>query len=61
MLGYQEHTDYELIQSTNPEYKNAIVRVNIFRSHRQVIQYISPTDHSLLGISLAIVSGVLVV
>lgn len=25
------------------------MRVNIFRTHRQVIQYVSPTDHSLLG------------
>lgn len=48
-LGYQEHSDYELIRSTNPEHVNVIVRVNIFRSHRQVIQYIAPDDHKKLG------------
>eukprot|EP01127_Copromyxa_protea_P002844 TRINITY_DN12778_c0_g1_i1.p1 TRINITY_DN12778_c0_g1~~TRINITY_DN12778_c0_g1_i1.p1 ORF type:complete len:1030 (+),score=308.71 TRINITY_DN12778_c0_g1_i1:16-3105(+) len=48
-LGYQEHTDYELIRSTNPLHENVIVRVNIFRSHRQVIQYIAPDDHKKLG------------
>eukprot|EP01125_Pyxidicula_operculata_P010778 TRINITY_DN3550_c0_g1_i1.p1 TRINITY_DN3550_c0_g1~~TRINITY_DN3550_c0_g1_i1.p1 ORF type:complete len:1035 (-),score=287.65 TRINITY_DN3550_c0_g1_i1:40-3144(-) len=48
-LGYQEHTDYELIQSTNPDFNKAIVRVNVFRSHRQVIQYITPTDSVKLG------------
>ena len=34
----QEHLDYELVQSTNPEFNKAVVRVNIFRDHRQTIQ-----------------------
>lgn len=38
VLEYQEHIDYSLIQSTNPEFNKAIVRVNIFRDHRQTIQ-----------------------
>lgn len=37
-LEYQEHIDYGLVQSTNPEFNKAIVRVNIFRDHRQTIQ-----------------------
>lgn len=37
-LEYQEHQDYELVQSTNPEFNKAIVRVNIHRDHRQTIQ-----------------------
>ncbi|VDO84507.1 unnamed protein product [Heligmosomoides polygyrus] len=48
-MGYQEHIDYELIQSTNPEFQKAIVRVNVFREHRQTIQYIHPSDASKLG------------
>nr|CAD7440104.1 unnamed protein product [Timema bartmani] len=48
-LEYQEHLDYDLIQSTNPEFNKAIVRVNIFRDHRQTIQYIHPTDAHKLG------------
>jgi len=48
-LEYKEHQDYEIVQSTNPEFHNCIVRVNIYRSHRQVIQYITPTDSSKLG------------
>lgn len=48
-LNYQEHLDYEIIQSTNPDFNKAVVRVNIFREHRQTIQYISPTDHHKLG------------
>ena len=43
-LNYKEHTDYDVLQSTNPDYNHAIVRVNINRDHRQTIQYIRPQD-----------------
>ncbi|SCU85526.1 LADA_0D08064g1_1 [Lachancea dasiensis] len=48
-LGYQEHMDYDIIQSTNPSFNKAIVRVDIKRSHRQTIQYIVPNDCHVLG------------
>lgn len=48
-LGYEEHLDYDIAQSTNPEFNNAIVRVNVFRQHRQTIQYIQPEDAHVLG------------
>eukprot|EP01132_Coremiostelium_polycephalum_P003792 gene3792-4718_t len=48
-LKYVEHVDYELVKSTNPEFHDAIIRVNIFRSHRQTIQYIQPQDYQKLG------------
>ncbi|KAJ3224271.1 N-acetyltransferase 10 [Clydaea vesicula] len=48
-LGYEEHLDYDIIQSTNPAFQKSIVRVNIFRDHRQTIQYIQPQDHSVLS------------
>ncbi|GEQ68235.1 hypothetical protein JCM33374_g1902 [Metschnikowia sp. JCM 33374] len=48
-LGYTEHMDYDIIQSTNPSFNKAIVRVDIKRAHRQTIQYISPNDHHVLG------------
>ena len=37
-LGYEEHMDYDISQSTNPDFNKAIVRVNIFKTHRQTIQ-----------------------
>ena len=37
-LGYEEHLDYDIAQSTNPDFNKAIVRVNVFREHRQTIQ-----------------------
>ncbi|CAG98875.1 ribosome biosynthesis protein KRE33 [Kluyveromyces lactis] len=48
-LGYQEHIDYDIIQSTNPSFNKAIVRVDIKREHRQTIQYIIPNDSHVLG------------
>ncbi|KAL7750286.1 N-acetyltransferase 10 [Sorochytrium milnesiophthora] len=48
-LGYEEHLDYDLVQSTNPDFNKAIVRVNVFRNHRQTIQYIQPQDAHVLG------------
>lgn len=43
-LGYKEHSDYEIIQSTNPLFRRAIVRINVFKQHRQTVQYITPDD-----------------
>lgn len=48
-LNYLDHVDYSIIQSTNPDFNKAIVRVNIHRTHRQTIQYIQPQDAHVLG------------
>jgi N-acetyltransferase 10 len=48
-LDYVDHNDYTLLQSTNPDYNKAIVRINIHRQHRQTIQYIQPQDYHVLG------------
>lgn len=48
-LGYTDHVDYTILQSTNAAYNKAIVRINIYRSHRQTIQYIQPQDAHVLG------------
>jgi N-acetyltransferase 10 len=48
-LGYMDHVDYSIIQSTNPSFNKAIVRVNVHRQHRQTIQYIKPEDSQVLG------------
>ncbi|KIY44518.1 DUF699-domain-containing protein [Fistulina hepatica ATCC 64428] len=49
VLGYEEHLDYDVVQSTNPDWGKAIVRVNVFKGHRQTIQYIQPEDAHVLG------------
>merc|ERR1719491_88757 len=44
-LGMQEHKDYELVQAADSaDVNKALVRVNIFRDHRQTVQYIAPSD-----------------
>lgn len=48
-LGYEEHIDYEILRSTNPEFKGAVIRLNVFREHRQIIQYIHPNDSHYLA------------
>ncbi|KAK8812414.1 hypothetical protein WA158_007648 [Blastocystis sp. Blastoise] len=48
-LKFKDHQDYEVIHSTNPEYNNAIIRINIFRTHRQTIQYILPNENVKLS------------
>jgi N-acetyltransferase 10 len=48
-LKYLDHVDYTILQSTNPEFNKAIVRVNVHRQHRQTIQYIQPQDAHVLG------------
>ncbi|KAI9802178.1 MAG: killer toxin resistant protein [Sarcosagium campestre] len=48
-LNYMDHADYTIIQSTNPDFNKAIVRVNVHRQHRQTIQYIQPEDAHVLG------------
>ena len=45
-LGFQEHLDYDLLQSTGAV--KSLVRINVFRDHRQTIQYISPNDSAML-------------
>jgi N-acetyltransferase 10 len=48
-LNYMDHVDYTILQSTNPEFNKAIVRVSVHRQHRQTIQYIQPQDAHVLG------------
>lgn len=48
-LNYLDHSDYTILQSTNPDFNKAIVRVNVHRQHRQTIQYIQPQDAHVLG------------
>lgn len=48
-LGYKEHDDYELLQSDDPDLKKCIVRVNVFKHHRQTVQYIAPEDSKSLS------------
>ena len=58
-LGYHDHTDYEVHKKesrpgstdfrSKEEKDKVIVKINIFRNHRQTIQYIAPADGATVG------------
>eukprot|EP00300_Choanocystis_sp_HF-7_P007698 c15461_g1_i1.p1 GENE.c15461_g1_i1~~c15461_g1_i1.p1 ORF type:complete len:1046 (-),score=255.99 c15461_g1_i1:31-2880(-) len=48
-LEWKEHTDYTLVKSTDQDLKDVVIRVNVFREHRQTIQYIKPHHAHLLS------------
>lgn len=48
-LGYKEHLDYDVLQSTNPDFHKSIIRINVFKDHRQTIQWIQPGDYQVLA------------
>ncbi|XP_047155039.1 RNA cytidine acetyltransferase 1 [Vigna umbellata] len=48
-LDYKEHIDFDVVKSVNPEFKKATVRINIYKHHRQTIQYILPNEHEKLS------------
>ncbi|KAJ4462772.1 putative RNA cytidine acetyltransferase [Paratrimastix pyriformis] len=43
-LGLVEHADFEVLRSPDPDMHGAVLRVNVFKSHRQTIQYIGPEE-----------------
>ncbi|KAL6219975.1 hypothetical protein ACLB2K_007733 [Fragaria x ananassa] len=48
-LDYKEHLDYDVEKSSNPAMKKATLKINIFKQHRQTIQYIQPHEHEKLS------------
>ncbi|KHG29055.1 hypothetical protein F383_12755 [Gossypium arboreum] len=48
-IEYKVHIDYDVVKSVNPEFKKATVRINIYKQHRQTIQYIQPHEHEKLS------------
>ncbi|XP_054718825.1 RNA cytidine acetyltransferase-like [Uloborus diversus] len=43
-LNYQEDTDYDVIESVNPEFQKALIGVNVFKHHPQAVRFIYPND-----------------
>lgn len=36
-LGYKENMHYDIIKSTNPDFNSSVIRVNVYKTHRQII------------------------
>lgn len=47
-LDYEEVSDWNL-QKGSGDWKDVVVRVNVFRNSRQTVQYIDPSDSHVLG------------
>jgi len=41
-LGFKEHLDFDVVQASDPALAGAVVRLNVFRSHRQTVQFVLP-------------------
>ena len=48
-LKYVEHMDYETLQEHRGDAGKMVTRINIFKNHRQTVQYILPEDHAKLA------------
>lgn len=44
VMQFKEDEDYDLIQSLNPKFNNALLGLNIFRDHPQAVRFIFPGD-----------------
>ena len=49
LLEFKDRMDFEKIYSTNKEYEKAIIRVNVFKTHKQFVQYVFPNDGDKIG------------
>ncbi len=43
-LGYVERNDFNVMLSTNPEFAKCVVALQVFKEHRQTIQFVAATD-----------------
>ena len=41
-LGYAEHADFDLVEATGADLAGAVVRLNVYRTHRQTVQFVLP-------------------
>ncbi|KAJ4768261.1 RNA cytidine acetyltransferase [Rhynchospora pubera] len=48
-LDYKEHLHYDVVKSNDPEMKKATIQINVYKQHRQTIQYIRPQEHAKLS------------
>ncbi|XP_056687836.1 RNA cytidine acetyltransferase 1-like [Spinacia oleracea] len=44
-LEHKEHTHFDVVRSTDPTLRKAITQINIFKEHRQIVQYVEPQYH----------------
>ncbi|XP_048572153.1 RNA cytidine acetyltransferase 1-like [Triticum urartu] len=48
-MEYKEHLHYDVVKSSDPNLRKAIIQINVHKQHRQTIQYMKPHDHGKLS------------
>lgn len=48
-MEYKEHLHYDVVKSSDPNLRKAIIQINVHKQHRQTIQYLKPHDHGKLS------------
>ncbi|XP_072998178.1 RNA cytidine acetyltransferase 1-like [Typha latifolia] len=48
-LEYKEHLHYDVVKGADSEAGKSTVRINVYKQHRQTIQYLKPHDHGKLS------------
>ncbi|OAY62345.1 RNA cytidine acetyltransferase 1 isoform X2 [Manihot esculenta] len=48
-LDYEEHSHYDIVRNANSEFRKTITKINVYKGHNQVVQYIKPHDHVKLS------------
>jgi len=43
-LNYKEHKDFEIQEGVEEGMKNCVIKINIFKNHKQTISFVQPTD-----------------
>ncbi|XP_045614608.2 RNA cytidine acetyltransferase isoform X1 [Procambarus clarkii] len=49
IMGYEEHMNYQVLRSSDPQFSKCVMRVVVTRDRQQVVQYITPNESSSLG------------
>ena len=50
LLGLKERMDFEKVHSSNKDYENAVIRINIFKTHNQFVQFVFQSYHKIISI-----------
>ncbi len=50
-LNYREHKDFEIQEGVEEPFRHHVIKINIFRDHKQSISYILPTDVNIFQMS----------
>ncbi|XP_071515756.1 RNA cytidine acetyltransferase isoform X2 [Panulirus ornatus] len=54
-MGYEEHLNYQVVRSSDPQFSKCVMRVVVTRDRQQIIQYIAPGESNSLSLAELVV------